>query len=350
MTTASATLAEALSEALTRELGQSVGLSDLRQLPGGASKETWQLTLTLARGPQRGEHVLILLRQMGGKIYAHALDLLDEYRVIQAAHATGVPTPRPFAALPDLLGRPAVLVERLPGESIGRKVVKNPELASARARLPQQLGAALAAIHRTDTATARLRGLLTAPPQGQTPAQGQIEQLERDLDQIGEPHPTIELCLRWLRRHEPPPPERLVLVHGDYRIGNLLVTSEGLSGVIDWEFAHLGDPLEDLAWGLIREWRFGVDALRFGGVGPAEDFFAAYAAGGGEPVNPEHAFYWEVMHNVRWAVGTLNQAQRHLSGLEPNLEFASLGRRCAEMELEAVLLIETAQIAQGKEA
>jgi aminoglycoside phosphotransferase (APT) family kinase protein len=349
MTTASTPLAEALAEALARERGLAAQVSDLRQLPGGASKETWQLTLTVARGAWRGEHALILLRQMGGKIYAHALDLLDEFRVMEAAYSAGVPTPRPFAALPGLLGRPAVLVERLPGESIGRKVVKQPELSSARARLAQQLGAALAAIHRTDLDATRLRSLLAAPAAGQTPAQAQIAQLERDLDRVGEPHPAIELCLRWLRRHEPPPPERLVLVHGDYRIGNVLVTPEGLAGVIDWEFAHLGDPLEDLAWGLIREWRFGADTRRFGGVGLAEDFFAAYAAAGGEPLEQQHADYWEIMHNVRWAVGTLNQAERHLSGAEPNLEFASLGRRCAEMELEALLLIEAAPAATRKD-
>jgi aminoglycoside phosphotransferase (APT) family kinase protein len=212
----------------------------------------------------------------------------------------------------------------------------------ARAHLPQQLGAALAAIHRIDPGAPALRGLLAVPAAGQTPAQAQIEQLERDLDRIGEPHPAIELCLRWLHQHEPPPPERLVLVHGDYRIGNLLVTPEGLAGVIDWEFAHLGDPLEDLAWGLIREWRFGVDELRCGGVGSAEDYFAAYEAAGGTAIDRRHAFYWEVLHNVRWAVGTLNQAERHLSGVEPNLEFASLGRRCAEMELEALTLIAAA--------
>jgi aminoglycoside phosphotransferase (APT) family kinase protein len=163
--------------------------------------------------------------------------------------------------------------------------------------------------------------------------------MEADLDTIGEPHPALELVLRWLRRYEPPPPARLVLVHGDYRIGNMLVTPEGLNGVLDWEFAHLGDPAEDLTWGLVRDWRFGVDALHFGGIGPPDAVFAAYAAGGGQAPDPTTVRYWEVLGNTRWALGTLNQAQRHLRGAERNLELASLGRRCAEMELEALRLL-----------
>jgi aminoglycoside phosphotransferase (APT) family kinase protein len=328
-----------LEQGLVHETSSTVTISNLGRLAGGASKETWRLDLHVADGPWQGEHRLVLLRQMGGKIYASGLDIAGEYGVIVAAHAAGVPVPRPFWLLPDVLGRPAALLLRLPGESIGRRIVRAPELEEARAELPRQMGGALAAIHRIDPDASGLRGVLPEPPAGVTPIRAEIDQLEANLDQIGEPHPAIELALRWLRRHEPPPPEWLVTLHGDYRIGNMLVTPAGLSGIIDWEFAHLGDPAEDLAWGLIREWRFGVDELRFGGVGEPEAFFAGYEQAGGLPVDTERVRYWEVLHNIRWAVGTLNQARRHLSGEERNLEFASLGRRCAEMELEALMLI-----------
>jgi aminoglycoside phosphotransferase (APT) family kinase protein len=145
--------------------------------------------------------------------------------------------------------------------------------------------------------------------------------------------------LRWLRQNEPPLPERLVLLHGDFRIGNMMVDRQGLSGVLDWEFAHIGDPAQDLGWPFVRTWRFKVDHLRFGGIAPAEPFLQAYSAASGRSIPAERIFYWEVFGNVLWAIVTLNQARRHLSGQEPNLELASLGRLCAEVEMEVLSLI-----------
>lgn len=335
-------LQAALEEMLTRETGSVVRIVNLARNAGGASKEIWRLDAQLDEGAWQGNYPLVLLRPLGGKIYSDALDLRGEFTVMRVAYEAGVPVPRPYWFLDDLLGRPAALMERLEGETIGRRIVKEPSLAEARKCLPEQMGAALAAIHRIDFKSPQLREILPAPAPGQTPIQTQLEQCERDLDRIGEPHPAIELGLRWLRLHEPPPPDHLVLVHGDFRIGNMLVTPRGLNGVLDWEFPHVGDPAEDLSWSLVREWRFGMDHLHFGGIGQPEKFFAAYAGHAshtGRQIDPVRIFYWEVLGNVRWALGTLNQAQRHLSGAEPNLEFASLGRRCAEIELEVLRLI-----------
>ncbi len=331
-------LQSALVQALMAATGNPVQVSGLQLVAGGASQETWLLDVDVAAGPQAGLHRLVLRRPLGGKIYAAALDLQAEYAVLAAAAAAGAPVPRPYWFFEDVLGRAALLMQRLDGETIGRKIVREPRLAAARAQLPRQMGAALAVIHAIDYANDAVLAALPAPPPDQTPAQLCIAQLESDLDQIAEPHPALELALRWLRRHEPPPVPA-VLLHGDFRIGNVVVAAEGLVGVLDWEFAHIGDPAEDLAWPLVRDWRFGVDELRFGGIAPPDEFFAAYAAASGRAVDAARVAYWEVMGNVKWAVGALNQARRHLSGAEPNLEFASLGRRCVEMELEALLLI-----------
>lgn len=341
--TSASELQPALEAALAQATGSRVEIKALTLMPGGASQEMWRLDLTVGEGAWQGDYPLVMRRQVGSKIYADALDSAAEFRVLQAAYESGVPAPRPYWLLDDLLGRTALVMRRLEGETIGRRVVKEPGLAEARKRLPRQMGAALAAIHQIDPDQHNLSGTVPAPARGQTPAKVSICRGEADLDRIGEPHPALELCLRWLRRHEPPPPERPVLVHGDFRIGNMVVNPQGLGGVLDWEFAHIGDPAEDLAWGLVRDWRFGADHLRYGGVGAPEDFFAAYEERGGGAVDRARIFYWEVMGNVRWAVGTLNQAQRHLRGEEPNLELASLGRRCAEMELEALRLIKYAR-------
>jgi aminoglycoside phosphotransferase (APT) family kinase protein len=328
-----------LESALARETQSQVQVSGLAQMAGGASRELWRLDVEVADGEWAGRHPLVMQRPLGGKIHAHALDLRQEFIVRRAAHKSGLPVPRPYWLLENFLGGWAALAERLEGETIGRKIVKDARWETARAKLPGQMGATLASIHRIDLDQYELWPVLPSPPPGLTPAQWHIQQMEADLDRIREPHPAIELCLRWLRRHEPPLPKRLSLVHGDYRIGNVIIGPEGLRGVLDWEFAHIGDRMEDVSWGVVRDWRFGMDGLRYGGVGQPEAFWAAYQAAGGEPVIPARARYWEVMGNARWAVGTLNQAERYLSGQEDNLEFASLGRRCAEMELEALRLI-----------
>jgi len=333
-------LKTALESTLVRAAKSRVQVSGLAQMAGGASRELWRLDVEVAEGEWAGRHPLVMQRPLGGKIHAHALDLKQEFIVRQAAYKSGLPVPRPFWLLEDFLGRYATFAEQLAGETIGRKIVKDAQWESARARLPTQMGATLAAIHRIDLNEHDLHPVLPSPPPGLTPAQWHLREMEADLDRIGEPHPAIELCLRWLHRHEPPPSERLTLVHGDYRLGNMMINANGLCGVLDWEFAQIGDPMEDVSWGMVRDWRFGVDQLRYGGVGQPEEFWAAYQAAGGEPIDPVRARYWEVMGNVRWAAGTLNQAERYLSGQEDNLEFASLGRRCAEMELEALRLIE----------
>jgi aminoglycoside phosphotransferase (APT) family kinase protein len=229
-------------------------------------------------------------------------------------------------------------MDRLEGESVGRRIVREPALAEARRRLPQQMGEQLARIHRLDPAREDL-GFLPASDAGCSPAQTALNRAARQLDRFGEPHPALELALRWLRAHAPACPTP-VLVHGDFRIGNLMVGPDGLRGIFDWEFAHLGDPAEDLAWPCVRSWRFGHDALRLGGIGQPEEFFEAYLKAGGTAFDSRAVQYWEILGNFRWAVGGIAQANRHLSGQAPSIELASLGRRTAEMEMELLDLIE----------
>jgi aminoglycoside phosphotransferase (APT) family kinase protein len=136
--------------------------------------------------------------------------------------------------------------------------------------------------------------------------------------------------------------EELVVTHGDWRIGNLVVDEDGLVAVLDWEFAHLADPVEDVAWPLVRAWRFGVDGLRLGGVGDVEPYLDRYNALTGRALTLDDLYVWEVFGNVKWAVGCLTQARRHLNGLDRSVELAVLGRFAAEMEYELLDLIERA--------
>jgi aminoglycoside phosphotransferase (APT) family kinase protein len=301
-----------MREALQAVLGP---ISEPVLLPGGASKEAWAV--------DAGDERLLVRRAGGGVIHRHTLSLREEFDVLQAAHDAGVKVPRPVAYIADLDGREAFVMERLEGETIGRRIVRNPVAAG----LPEQMAEELAKIHA-------LR-----PDKLPFLEEASIDGLVDELDEIGEPHPAIELGLWWLREHRPPPREPVV-VHGDFRIGNLVVDESGLVGVLDWEFAHLDDPARDLSFALVRAWRFGVPERRLGGIADAEPYVERYNELTGCDVRPEELDYWELAGNVAWAIGCLTQAWRHLMGQERSVELAILGRLGAEVEYEICHLLE----------
>ena len=310
---------DAFQAGLSKLLGSEVEISEPVLLAGGASKEAWAVDAD-------GERLLVR-RAAVTVIHERTLTLAQEYAVIEAAFEAGVKVPRPYGTIADLAGREAFVMERLEGETIGRRIVQREELTAAREQLPVQLAEELAKIH--------------AIPADRLPflPEARLEGMAEDLDEVDEPHPAIELGLWWLRENRPP--ERpLVVNHGDYRIGNVVVGPEGLVGVLDWEFAHLDDPVRDVAFGMVRAWRFGVPEKRLGGIGDAGQFVERYNDLTGIDVRPEELDYWELAGNVAWAIATLTQAQRHLKGRDRNVEFATLGRLSAEVEYEICHLIE----------
>ena len=303
------------AEELEEALGQRV--TSMRLLPGGASKEAWAVDANSSR--------LLVRRALGGVIHEATLSLEQEFMVLEAASEAGVKVPRPVAYLGELGGREAFAMERVAGETIGRRIVRDPTPG-----LDVQLAEELAKIH--------------AIPPERLPflRSGDIlERFEHELDLVEEPHPAIEYGLWWLRAHRSEPLAEVVS-HGDFRIGNVVVSDGGLEYLLDWEFAHLSDPREDLAWPIVRAWRFGADEKRLGGVGELEPYLTRYAELTGRSVEPEELGWWEVLGNVKWAVGCLNQCRRHLNGLDRSVEYAVLGRMAAEMEYELLHLIEHA--------
>jgi aminoglycoside phosphotransferase (APT) family kinase protein len=230
-----------------------------------------------------------------------------------------------------------MLLSFVEGTSVAPRVLRRPEYAGARSRMTAQLGGALARIHSIEPAA--LEGIL--PAAQADPALAQIEEWERQLDEVGEPLPAVELGLRWLRAHAPDPAAP-GLVHGDFRLGNFIVDEDGLAAVIDWELAHLGDPAEDLGWLCIRSWRFGNDDRPVAGVGDLDEFLAAYESAGGEPPDRERIRYWEAFGNVKWAVICARQAHDHLTGIRRSHELASLGRRICEPEWDFLQLASAA--------
>jgi len=324
-------LRAALEARLSSLFGGKVQVERFALLAGGASMEAWAVDAQTPSGPMP----LLLRRGAGGRIYRDALSLAQEHRVLEAAWKAGVKVPRPRGYLGELLGREAYVMDRLQGETVGRRLVQRPEFAAARAVLPGQMAQELARIHAIDPAP-----LEFLPGTGaSSPVLRGLEGLTAQLASLEEPHPSLELGLLHLRRHLPSDGPRVVC-HGDFRVGNFMVGAEGLSGVLDWEFAHLGDPREDLAWPMVRAWRFRADPLRLGGIAQPQEFIDRYAALTGRSVTLAELRLFELLGNVRWAVGALTQARRHLSGEERSVELAVLGRLAAEIEHEVLFLLE----------
>ena len=306
--------------AIEAVLGQAFGeasVSDLTRLTSGASRETW----TCVVGGER----VVVQRQRRGDVR----DMGIEAGVLLAAHDAGVPVPQLLAFVAGRgEGDAATMITRhVGGETIARKILRDDAFGSARQRLVGDLGRALARVHRIDPTAAT--GLIEADP---------LVALRARLDEIGEPHPAFELAFKWLDEHRPAASPSTV-VHGDFRLGNVIVDADGLQAVIDWELVHIGDPMEDLGWLCVPAWRFG-SRLPAAGVGTRQQLFAAYGDEAGVVVNPEVVRWWEVSGILRWGIICVTQAFTHTSGVVRSHELAAIGRRVCETEHDLFLALE----------
>jgi aminoglycoside phosphotransferase (APT) family kinase protein len=332
-----ASLREPLENFIKQQTGQSVEIMEMTPLAGGASRDSWAIEAKIGDDVEK----LVLRRDFPTTMNENALTRAQEYRLMQVAHECGVKVARMRWQCddPTVLGLPFFIMDFVEGVSIGRKVITAPELAKAREVLPEQMAEQLARIHTIDPESHQIDFLQR--PRDNNPSLEAVASTYTILDRLGVHVPALEFALRWCERHAPLP-QRITFLHGDFRVGNLLVDTGGLAAVIDWEFAHIGDPLEEIGYLCMRDWRFGSDHLRAGGLSDRERFIQAYEHFSGLMVDRSTADWWEIMGNIRWAAICLSQAERHLSGRDPSVELASLGRRSAEMQLEALMLIEKA--------
>jgi aminoglycoside phosphotransferase (APT) family kinase protein len=331
-------LAQRLTAYLAAQTQTSVQLTDAKPLAGGASRDTWHFSALVGGEPRQ----YVLRRDLPTQMFEAALTREQEFHLMHAAYQGGVQVAqvRYLCTDPQVLGSPFFIMDYVAGISIGRKVIQEAALATARQKLPQQMAAQLALIHRLDATPLTF---LQRPPAGISPALHTVQQTYTILDDLGVQNPTWEWTLRWAERHAPLC-EQQTFIHGDFRLGNLLVDADGLAAVIDWEFGHVGDPDEELGYVCMRDWRFGNGKLHFAGLADRETFLQHYEQAAQRTVKRQSVNWWEIMGNIRWGVICLSQAQRHLSGVEPSVELASLGRRSAEMQLEALRLIEQAGV------
>ncbi len=307
-------VAGALSEPL-----ESVGVDSAVRLSGGASRLTWEVTTT--SGPP-----VIVQQERPGSAGAN-LAMSTQSELLRCAAANGVPVPAVLGEGGET-GSEFVVLAKVAGESLPRRIQGSDRLASARSGLARQAGQACARIHSIQAADTLTAELPRADP---------LRSMRSLLDALGEPHPAFELGLAQLGRTRPEGAAESV-VHGDFRMGNLLVGEGGLTAVLDWELAHIGDPAEDLGWFCARAWRFG-SPLRAGGVGSVEDLLAGYANGGGVPPTRGTLDWWEAYACLRWGLICVLQASVHLRGLHRSVELAAIGRRAGECEEDLLELV-----------
>jgi aminoglycoside phosphotransferase (APT) family kinase protein len=329
-----------LAAHLSGPSGSEVHIDAIKPLAGGACQDHFRVDVTIDGRSQR-----YALRSDARASLTGSLSREVERQVIDLAVQHGVPTPAVRWFVRDLLrpGAHAYLMDWVEGVAIGAKVLRDPALEGARAVLPQQLAQALATLHHIERppGTALLSREPTSAGDDLSATDAVLAFQRKALDHLPEPRPALELVYRWLEAHAPAERET-VLVHGDFRTGNFLVTPQGLGALVDWEFAHWGSPADDLGWFCVRDWRFGQLDREAGGLVSREAFLELYLAAGGRSVTPAEWRWWEIAGNLRWATGAHEQAQRVLSGAETDLELLAIGRRACEMEYEALRLIEVA--------
>ena len=317
-----------------------IRVTDLCPLKGGAIQENWLVDAELEGGKAPGRHALVL-RASPPRAVRDSHTRAEEFAILKAAWQAGVSVPEPLWLCTDesVIGREFLIMRRVEGVAAGHVLVRDDKYTDVRGLLLERLGEELARIHNIRPPRNELAFLETPKP---SPALHALAVYRDYLDGLSTSHPVLELGIRWLGRRAPPPGD-LVLCHRDFRTGNYMVDDSGLTGILDWEFASWGDPMEDIGWFCAKCWRFGATGNEAGGIGPRESFYRSYEKASGRRIDPVVILYWEVMANVRWSIIAQQQGGRHLSGEVPSLELALTPRIVPEMELEILNLTRRAE-------
>lgn len=313
-------LTHSLAAAMRRVAGPGA-LAGLTRLSGGANMESWSFDWA--------DKGYVLRRAPSDAFMADKpFGLGEEAALVVAARAGGVRAPEVTGVLQpaDGLGTGYVM----------RRVEAEVQPARILAAPPPTL---LADISRE---LARIHSLPRSAIPGSVPVmdpEAALAGLKRDFLAFGGDRPIIALAIKWCEDNLPAPCDP-TLVHGDFRIGNIMVDESGLAAILDWELAHFGDPHEDLAYGCMTVWRFAALDRRAFGLGDLDALFAAYEKAGGRAVDRSRFRFWLIYRTLWWALGCLQMGQTWRSGADRSVERVVVGRRTAEQELDLLLLLE----------
>lgn len=310
-----------------------VEVARAERLSGGAVQENWRVDALVEGGEQAGAQRWVLRTDAEASLMV-SLDRTAEFGVVSVAHAAGVQVAAPVARCEDrdIIGSQFVLQSYMPGEGQGRRLTRDAGVAEWGPVVAYELGRELAKIHRIRAGHADLSFL---PQPMLSPAKSEVARLRGALDKAAEARPALEYVLTWLHDNDPGS-EDLTLVHGDYRTGNYLVAEGHLSAILDWEFAHWGDPHEDIGWFTAKCWRFGANSLESGGIAKLSDFLEGYRSTAQTSIDESQLSYWQVLAAAKWATIAVLQGDRYRIGGENSLELALTGLMVSELELEAI--------------
>jgi aminoglycoside phosphotransferase (APT) family kinase protein len=315
-------------------------VANLQRIPGGASRETWSFDATWRENGAEVSEGLIIRRDPDASVLETDRDL--EFRVVQAVYGS-VPVPKTYWIETDgaALDRPFFVMGRIDGcEANPTRVLMDPRFFASRERIAREFVDILARIHAIDPESAGL-SFLDGPADPGACALAEIEKWEAVIERDSlEPQPVLRGAFRWLRHHLPRPPQRIVLVHADYRTGNFLAAPDGeIKGILDWEMAHLGDPMEDVGWACMRPWRWLGNEL-VGGLMERDDFYRMYQEASGLKIDEDAVRFWEVVGNIKLAAIFITGARSFTDARTRSPLMAFLGRNVNRLELEIMDLME----------
>lgn len=314
---------------ITDRLGENVThVEDVKRLSGGASQETWSFYAVQPHGRQK----LILRRAPYETAGGQGIGLSKEAEILRNLVSTDIPAPRVICLFePDDPIGSAYVMNAIEGETLPQKIFRDPEFQAGLDRFSEQCGRALARLH-----TLPSENIPYLPLAG--PAD-QIAQYENILRANNMERPVLELALQWLKENVPETVQP-VLVHGDFRMGNLMIDSSGLAGILDWELCHMGDPREDIGWLCVNSWRFGNREKRAGGAGHLLPLLEAYAKAGGQEFTESDIDFWECLGSFKWGIMCSMMYRAFQSGDDPSIERGSIGRRTSETEIDLINILE----------
>jgi aminoglycoside phosphotransferase (APT) family kinase protein len=316
----------ALAAWLSEATGADIAIAAMSLLSGGAIQQNWRLDVTVDGAAQAW-----VLRTDAAATLRHSRSRAEEFALLTAARGAGVTVAEPLflCDAPSVIGAPFFVMRRVEGMAERHALVRSDTAGGGRTALVTALGIELARIHAIVPPRDDLAFL--GPP-APDPAARFVAEMRAHLDQGAQPRPILEWGLRHLERTRPKPAD-IVLCHNDFRTGNYMVDSDGITAILDWEFAAWGDPHEDIGWLCAPCWRSGAPG-EVGGIGPRAPFLAAYEAASGRRVDPARTAWWEIAATIRWAVIAIDQAERHISGRQPSLSLALTGHVVPDLELQ----------------